>query len=642
MGNSAASRERYNEKRRERRAIERGDIEVHFPPSPQPTALELIERLKIDFARKEQYELERKLIPVDVNIDGPIGILHFGDPHVDDPGTDWATLESHIKLVNDTPGLFAANVGDSRNNWVGRLAKLYGEQSVSAEQATILAEHFVKSLHGKWLYLIGGNHDCHAADTECLTARGWIRYTEIEPSDRVLSLDRETGKGVWSPILDIIIREHSGGMVSVTSRSVPMLMTNNHRVLLSKKSHGSGWCKPEYVRAQDLTGRMAIPCSAVNGDDHKCCLTDDQLTLAGWVLTDGSIRNDGSPRISIYQSKPTDAIDDLLSRMGIKYKKTIRHRDISHVCGRELVKPCLPQTEWRIGAEQAREIMVWLPMKGEIPAWGHDLNDRQFSVLLDAIVAGDGSWDGGHPSKKRVAVIHGTKTFLDSLQAIAVQHGWYARISMARGKDYRLNLCRRGHVQLDASASVVKTSYIGKVWCLTVPHGNFMVRRGGAAYFSGNCWSGSDDPMHWITRSAGALYEPSEARLGLRFPNGMEVVVNARHDFAGNSMWNPAHAVGKAAQLGIRDHILICGHKHSSGYVPIKDPADGKVCHCIQVASYKKYDRYAREKGFRDQTFSPCAVTIINPYADTPTKLVQVYWDADFAADILTYMRKGF
>ena len=59
MGNSAASRERYNEKRRERRAIERGDIEVHFPPSPQPSALELIERLKTDFARKEQYELER-------------------------------------------------------------------------------------------------------------------------------------------------------------------------------------------------------------------------------------------------------------------------------------------------------------------------------------------------------------------------------------------------------------------------------------------------------------------------------------------------------------------------------------------------------------------------------------------------------
>ena len=129
MGNSAASRARYNQKRRERRAAERGDIEVHFPTSPQPTALELIERLKTDFARKEQYELERKLIPVDVNIDGPIGILHFGDPHVDDPGTDWATLESHIKLVNDTPGLFAAKPMGRRYRLAACLTFAYVLQS---------------------------------------------------------------------------------------------------------------------------------------------------------------------------------------------------------------------------------------------------------------------------------------------------------------------------------------------------------------------------------------------------------------------------------------------------------------------------------------------------------------------------------
>lgn len=314
MGNSLASRERYNEKRRERRAQQKG-FTVYPPSSPEQEARTIIDRLKDDFKRKEIYERERSLIPIDVDVDGPIGIIHFGDPHVDDPGTDWATLESHMELVKKTEGLFAANVGDTRNNWVGRLAKLYGEQSTSAEQATILAEHFIHELHGHWLYIIGGNHDA---------------------------------------------------------------------------------------------------------------------------------------------------------------------------------------------------------------------------------------------------------------------------------------------------------------------------------------WAGADDPLKWMTRAVNALYEPSEARIGLNFRNGREVIVNARHDFAGGSQWNPAHAVGKAAQLGVRDDILVCGHKHSSGYMPIKDPATGKVCHCLQVASYKKYDRYARERGFRDQTFSPCAVTIINPYADTPTKLVQVYWDADLAADILTFMRRGF
>lgn len=103
-------------------------------------------------------------------------------------------------------------------------------------------------------------------------------------------------------------------------------------------------------------------------------------------------------------------------------------------------------------------------------------------------------------------------------------------------------------------------------------------------------------------------------------------------------MWNPVHAVTKAAQLGIRDDILICGHKHTSGYGVVKSPDDGRVCHAIQVASYKVFDRYAREKGFRDQHISPCAVTIIDPDDHGPNRIT-VFWDSVRAAEYLTCLR---
>jgi hypothetical protein len=35
-----------------------------------------------------------------------------------------------------------------------------------------------------------------------------------------------------------------------------------------------------------------------------------------------------------------------------------------------------------------------------------------------------------------------------------------------------------------------KVEYSGPVWCLTVPLGNFLVRRNGKCHFTGNCWSG--------------------------------------------------------------------------------------------------------------------------------------------------------
>ena len=130
---------------------------VEALPSELPTADELLRQRREAFARKDDAKQARKLIRVDVRIDGPIGIMHGGDPHLDDDGTDIALIERHVQLLRDTPGLFGANVGDYANNWIGRLARLYSEQGTSAREALVLVEWYITAI--RWLYLIGGNHD---------------------------------------------------------------------------------------------------------------------------------------------------------------------------------------------------------------------------------------------------------------------------------------------------------------------------------------------------------------------------------------------------------------------------------------------------------------------------------------------------
>lgn len=132
-------------------------FEVAELPDPDPTADELLERRRKDYARKSKAADARRLIPIRIEIDGPIGVAHFGDPHVDDDGTDIGLLERHVALVNKTPGLFAGNVGDFRNNWIGRLARLWAQQSTGATDARILAKWLLEAMD--WLYLVGGNHD---------------------------------------------------------------------------------------------------------------------------------------------------------------------------------------------------------------------------------------------------------------------------------------------------------------------------------------------------------------------------------------------------------------------------------------------------------------------------------------------------
>ena len=134
-----------------------GDFSVEKLPGYQADADEIIARRKHEYERRHKAKAARKLINVKVRIDGPYGVLHMGDPHLDDPGTDIKLIEHDIGLIRDTKGLFGSCVGDYINNWKGRLQFLHSMQSTTQMEAWKLVEWFVQSVD--WLYLIGGNHD---------------------------------------------------------------------------------------------------------------------------------------------------------------------------------------------------------------------------------------------------------------------------------------------------------------------------------------------------------------------------------------------------------------------------------------------------------------------------------------------------
>lgn len=128
-----------------------------LPDDGEPDAEELITMLAARHARRKAHADAARLRQVQVHVDGPIGIAFFGDPHVDDPGCAWGDLEADVRICRETEGLFAVDVGDDSNNWVGRLMKLYADQEVTSKQALKLIEWLMTSL--PWLLRIKGNHD---------------------------------------------------------------------------------------------------------------------------------------------------------------------------------------------------------------------------------------------------------------------------------------------------------------------------------------------------------------------------------------------------------------------------------------------------------------------------------------------------
>ena len=119
----------------------------------------VINSLKERSAKRINNHDARKWMPFKVKTMLPIGICWFGDPHIDDNGCDWNLLSEHIDICKSTEGLYGANIGDTTNNWVGRLARLYAEQDTSERTAQRLTEWFFEESGVNWLIMLQGNHD---------------------------------------------------------------------------------------------------------------------------------------------------------------------------------------------------------------------------------------------------------------------------------------------------------------------------------------------------------------------------------------------------------------------------------------------------------------------------------------------------
>jgi len=135
------------------------EITPPFIPEDDLSAEEIINGMCKRFDKRNTAYRAKKWMTFKVNTDKPIGICWFGDPHIDDDGCNWPLLKQHIDICNKTEGLYGANIGDTHNNWVGRLTAEYANQNTSRGTALKLVDWFFKDSGIQWLIILLGNHD---------------------------------------------------------------------------------------------------------------------------------------------------------------------------------------------------------------------------------------------------------------------------------------------------------------------------------------------------------------------------------------------------------------------------------------------------------------------------------------------------
>ena len=119
---------------------------------------DLLGRLEKGFNRKHRNATAKRWFEIKVNETKPYAVLMFGDPHLGDDGCNMPLLQKHLEIARK-PGVYGMNIGDTTNNWVGRLMRLYAEQDTSSKTEKRLAEWFMFDAGVSWLVWVLGNHD---------------------------------------------------------------------------------------------------------------------------------------------------------------------------------------------------------------------------------------------------------------------------------------------------------------------------------------------------------------------------------------------------------------------------------------------------------------------------------------------------
>ena len=332
-----------------------------------------------------------------------------------------------------------------------------------------IAGFIMHPMHG-WIY------GCLDPETDCLTRRGWVRYTDLLPDDQVAQWDSDTGTLSWVVPTAVHEYDFDGRMVMIENRHTRQMLTPNHRVYAKVRRH-SRHQKPEayeVVSAEDIDRRPSnwhvdLPLAAPLSEG--AAVDPAYAYLAGWWMTDAWAHRDANACM-FSQAKPKTlaklraALEPHGASEYIKVRENPNHQN---------------EHTFYLTGEMADRLRGQFPDRAipwSVMSW--DIVARR--ALYEGLMDGDGSREkvGQHAE----AFWSLKQDRRDVFLALALSLGIRAYDDPKKGVVY-LN-ASRSTTQVQGKHRSQRVPHKGKVWCLTVPTGAFVARRDGRPFITGN------------------------------------------------------------------------------------------------------------------------------------------------------------
>lgn len=379
--------------------------------------------------------------------------------------------------------------------------------------------------------------ECYDEETEVLTDKGFRKYWEVidytknndgsyfatpNPEYKIACFNKETEKLEYHFPTAASLYDYEGEMFHFKGKKLDVKVTPNHRMLVSKKLK-SGWSDWEIVQAKDMSMGINYRFRSVVGFDGKekkyieVCgnkiKTDDYLEFLGNVISEGyvcKISNKYYNSVNLYQEAGTKEhfrMKDNLDKIARCFRKGVKSRVYDNKKA-PLSNIKKKNRMWKgilYDAKLVRHLFSEIGENGKcnshnkrIPRWVYSLSQRQMKILLESLVAGDGSLLPNKNGTMGFRYNTISKNLAHDVCELAFLAGFapsvyetangddkkYWVVSWSEGAKGRFpSIC--GYHK-SRSARIFKEHYSGKVWCFSVPAGLFITKRKNLLIIQGN------------------------------------------------------------------------------------------------------------------------------------------------------------
>lgn len=329
------------------------------------------------------------------------------------------------------------------------------------------------SYHNKILLV----DECYSYDTEILTEKGWQRFDSLDKDLKVMQYNSEDRSTSFIKPIRYIEKEYEGELVHLRSEdNFDFLVTPNHELLIK---NGRNFTKVEADKLKINSSRKI----AVSGDIHKSIGIDDLSPLERLAIAlqaDGSIgriktRGGVSLQFSFSKERKIERFLDLMELGKFKYTEN---------------KP----SPKKGNCKEKRRFWVSLDVNLTKNLWDiftlTDITKLKAKSIIEEML----HWDGYKSQKSSYLYTSCVKSQADFYQAVSHIAGY--KTKMSKVIDTRSdNFSDVYRLFINLSKNTVGISgmiksyvpYNDKVYCVTVPDGNIVVRRNGKVAIAGNC-----------------------------------------------------------------------------------------------------------------------------------------------------------